>query len=138
MNRAITRRLAVVLGLAIAMLACDNEPFPRGDINGSWSWIKGEGGLLPERNLGNSTFRQTIEIENSHYRDIRMDTVAFEWDFSVEEKKDGYVLKHPTKSHFSKLIKFISPDTVTMETYIESGDCQDCGIDTYVRETSQL
>lgn len=121
----------------IIISGCQNEHFPTGIIDGTWSWIESQGGLLPTRNLENSSFRQTVEIENNHYKDIRSDTVAFEWDFDLQITDDGFVLKSPTISHASRLVKFISTDTVTIQTFIGNGHCSDCGFSTYVRIEGQ-
>ncbi len=125
-------RYSIMVTLSL-LLACEEEGISPDQVTGSWSWIESQGGLLPTRNLSNSDFRQMLIIEGGTFTDMRADTVTESWSYQLQGHRDGIILVHPTSSTGSKLVKSIATDTVTFETYIENGICNDCAVSTYVR-----
>lgn len=115
------------------LMACEDESISPDQVTGSWSWIESRGGLLPVRNLDNSDFRQLLIIEGGTFTDMRADTVTDSWSYQLRGHRDGIVLLHPSNSTGSKLVKTVATDTITFETYIENGVCNDCAVSTYVR-----
>jgi|GEM_PF-3950208 len=122
-----------ILLLLILVFACEDEGLSPDQVTGTWSWLESQGGLLPPRNLENSDFQQLLIIEGGVYTDMREDTVTESWSYQLKGHSEGVVLIHPSNSTGSKLVKLLAPDTVSLETYIENGVCNDCAVSTYVR-----